>query len=193
MRILVDLDGIVADTLPHWLRRIYYLTGVRATLADITKWNLNENPPLTLLQPNQIFDILNEPGFNVSIPEMSDATLFLKKLHDVGHDISVVTARFGPVAMPETLQWLHAMMPWFDAEKKTFFCYDKHRVDGDILIDDKAETLIKYNQEHPAAKLITIDYPYNQHAPANTIRVSKNGYEWEQIESYINKLTNENL
>ena len=190
MKILVDMDGIVTDTLSTWLERIYFHTGVRATPADITKWNLNENPPLDQVNPKQLFDILNEKEFNLSIPQMPDACHYLEQLHKAGHDISIVTARFGTNCMPETLIWLKEMMPWFNVEKKTWFVYDKHRITGDVLIDDKAETLIKYREVHPEAKLITIDYPYNKHAPADTHRVHKNGYEWEQIESYITKLTN---
>lgn len=193
MKILVDMDGIVTDTLQAWLERIYYWTGVRATPADITKWNLNENPPLDQVKPHQLFDILNEKDFTLGIPQMTDATHHLEQLHKAGHDISIVTARFGTNCMPETLIWLKEMMPWFNVEKKTWFVYDKHRITGDVLIDDKAETLIKYHEEHPQTKLITIDYPYNQHAPADTHRVHKNGYEWEQIESYITKLSNENM
>lgn len=187
------MDGIITNTLPSWLDRIYDTTDVWADPLEIKKWNLIENPPLDKLKLNQILDILNEKDFNLNIPQMNDATQHLEKLHKAGHDISVVTARFGTHCMPETLEWLRIMMPWFDVEKKTWFCYDKHRITGDVLIDDKAETLIKYNQEHPEAKLITIDYPYNKHAPVDTFRARKNGHEWEQIESYINRLTNENL
>lgn len=191
MKILVDLDGIVTDTLPAWLDRIHYRTGVRAVPADITKWNLHENHPLTQCKPEELFDILNEKGFTLNIPQMTDARYYLEKLHKAGHDISIVTARFGTNCMPETLIWLREMMPWLNVEKKAWFCYDKHRITGDVLIDDKAETLIKYRSEHPNAKLITIDYPYNKHAPAGTHRVQKNGREWEAIESYITKLAQE--
>jgi 5'(3')-deoxyribonucleotidase len=93
--------------------------------------------------------------------------------------------------MPETLVWLREMMPWLNVEKKAWFCYDKHRITGDVLIDDKAETLIKYKEWHPNTKLITIDYPYNKHAPADTHRVERNGKEWEAITSYITKLAQE--
>jgi 5'(3')-deoxyribonucleotidase len=190
MRILVDMDGIVTDTLPVWLQRIYETTGVKASIDDIVKWNLNENPPLDTVPLKQILAPLNEKYFTAQLPQMADACLFLKKLHDAGHDISIITARHGAVCIPETIQWVEEMMPWFDAQKKLWFVYDKHRVDADVIIDDKAEYLIEYQKAHPDAHLITIDYPYNKHAPASTHRVLKNGYEWEQIERVINELSN---
>lgn len=191
MRILVDLDGIVTDTLPSWLKRIHETTGVLARPENITKWNLNENPPLDTVPFPQLFGPLNEKDFNVNLPQMADASHYLHQLHKAGHDISIVTARYGTNCMPETLDWLKAMMPWLRTDKKLWFIADKHRVTGDVLIDDKAENLIEYRKEHPNAHLVTIDYPYNQHAPVGTHVVQKNGYEWEAIESHITKITNE--
>jgi 5'(3')-deoxyribonucleotidase len=181
------MDGIIVDTLPTWLQRIYWWTGVKVNPDDITQWDLIKDPALSKLQPSQIFDILDEKHFTLQLPEMPEATRFLEKLHDAGHEINVVTARFGMNCMPETISWLQEMMPWFNAKKKTFFCYDKHRITGDILIDDKAENLVRYNQEYPNAKLITIDYPFNKDTPAGTFRARKDGCEWEQIEFYIRK------
>lgn len=189
MKILVDLDGIVTDTLPAWLKRIHELTGVAVDPNTITKWNLCENPPLDTVDSRTVIGILNELDFNQSLPEMADASRFLKQLHDAGHDISIVTARYGTNCMPETIMWLEQMMPWFNAAKKAWFCYEKHRIAADMLIDDKAETLIEYEKAHPNAHLVTIDYAYNRHAPSKTKRIPKNGYEWEAIESYISSLS----
>ncbi len=189
MKILVDMDGIVTDTLPAWLKRIYELTGVSVEPEKIQKWNLCDNPPLDKLDHKLIVDILNEKDFNINLPQMADATHYLKRLHDAGHDISIVTARHGITCISETIQWLEIMMPWFNVAKKTWFCYEKHRIIADVLIDDKAENLIEYRKMHPNAHLITIDYIFNKHAPSDTKRILKNGYEWEAIESYITKLS----
>lgn len=189
MRILVDVDGIITDTLPAWLQRIYETTGVRAHPSDITKWNLYENPPLDKVAIPDLLAPLSEPGFTLNLPMMADVDVFLKRLRDAGHDISIVTARSGVTCVSETIMWFEQLFPWLDVHKKLWFCHDKHRITADVIIDDKAEYLIDYKQAHPNAHLITIDYPYNQHAPASTHRVLKNGYEWEAIESYIrNKL-----
>lgn len=189
MRILVDIDGIITDTLPSWLQHIYEATGVRAHLSDITRWNLNENQPFQHLAIADLLAPLNKSGFTASLPMMADADRFLKRLHDAGHDVSIVTARCGATCISETIGWFQQMMPWFDVNKKLWFIHDKHRITADVIIDDKAEYLIDYKKAHPDAHLITIDYPYNKHAPAEAHRVLKNGYEWEAIESHIsNKL-----
>lgn len=191
MKILVDLDGIVVDTLPRWLERIYENTGIRVKPEQITKWNLNENPPLDQVEPRVIFNILDEEAFNLSLPQMADASHYLHQLHKAGHELIFVTARFGKNCISETIEWLQEMMPWLNVKKKVWFGYDKHEIAADMIIDDKAETLIAYRAKHPNARLVTIDYPYNQHAPADTHRILKNGYEWEAIESYITRITND--
>ncbi len=189
MKIIVDVDAIITDTLPAWLQRIYETTGIRAYPQDIKKWNLYENAPLNQVAIADLLAPLNEPRFTVNLPMMADANVFLKKLYDAGHDISIVTARHGKICMPETIEWFEQMMPWLNIHKKLWFIHDKHRITADVIIDDKAEYLIDYKNAHPNAHLITIDYPYNQHAPASAHRVLKNGYEWEAIESHIrNKL-----
>ena len=185
MRILVDVDGIITDTLPSWLQHIYEATGTRAHPEDITKWNLNENLALQKLSLPEILAPLNKPGFTANLPMMADVDVFLKKLHDAGHDVSIVTARHGATCITETIEWFRDVMPWFNVEKKLWFIHDKHRLTADVIIDDKAEYLIDFKKANPNAHLITIDYPYNKHAPSETHRVLKNGYEWEAIESYI--------
>lgn len=189
MRILVDLDGIVTDTLPYWLDRIFEKSGVRAHPEQITNWNLNENPPLDTVHQGIIFGLLNSEGFNLALKPMNDVSPVLHRLHKAGHEIQIVTARHGDVCMKETIQWLKQHMPWLAVTKRVGFYYDKEHIKGDVLIDDKAATLIKYREEHPNAHLITIDYPYNKDAPEGTIRVKKDGYEWEQIEKVINELS----
>jgi 5'(3')-deoxyribonucleotidase len=188
MRILVDIDGIITNTLPTWLQRIYETTGVKARLSDVTKWNLYENSPLSQVPIPDLLAPLNERGFTANLPMMADADIFLKKLYDAGHDISIVTARHGVVCIPETIEWFEAMMPWLDVHKKLWFVHEKHRLTADVIIDDKAEYLIDYKNAHPNAHLITIDYPFNKHAPTSTHRVLNNGHEWEAIESHIRKL-----
>ncbi len=190
MRILVDMDGIVTDTLPAWLKRIHEKSGVLATVDQITSWNLNENPPLDKVHQGIIFGILNEKGFNANLPQMNGASKVLHRLHKAGHDIHILTARSGDTCILETIAWLKEHMPWLSTKKKLGFFYDKHRVTGDVLIDDKPSTLHEYREAHPNAHLVTIDYPYNKDAPANTIRVAKDGNEWEAIERVINELSN---
>lgn len=196
LTILVDIDGVVADTLPMWLAYIYQKTGVLATMDDITEWNLARCGPLTQVDPATIYDILNEPDFTTNIQPFPGASEKLEKLHDAGHNIYFVTARHGAVCMPETLTWLRRHFPWVDTKKQLSFIYDKHLMKGDVFIDDSTGNLALYREHHPTADLITIDYSYNQQDIDGIYRVPYADETWDLIYTHINHLAqviNENI
>ena len=67
LRILIDVDGIVANTLPYWLSKIARATetktpegrlpGVIAQVEDIKEWDLSKCPPLDKVDPKLMFGI----------------------------------------------------------------------------------------------------------------------------------------
>lgn len=183
LTILVDLDGIIADSIPHWLDAIHKKFGVKAELKDITQWNLTDCPPLDKLQRQKILDLINQKGFVASIPPMPGALENLKKLHDDGHQIYIVTARTGDVSIPETFAWVRKHLPWFDVEKRLCFLYDKFRFKADIVIDDKWDTLEKYERANKLALLYTIDYPYNKgnDAKYEVTRIQRSETAWDEL------------
>lgn len=63
MRILVDLDGTVCDTLPDWLDCIYQRTGIRAWAHQIIEWEMKHNDVLSALTDAELYAPLHEPGF----------------------------------------------------------------------------------------------------------------------------------
>lgn len=165
LRILVDMDSIVCDSLPYWLQKIANKTGVVAQVEDIKLWAMEKCPPLDKVDPKDIFGLLNEPGFIIGIPPMWGALDGLKRLIADGHEIYLVTARHGPVNMAETLGWVKKHLPFINVEKQLVFCYNKSLIPADIIIDDKAETLAEYKLVHQKTEplLMAIKYPYNAH------------------------------
>jgi len=207
VKILVDIDGIVADTLPYWLDRIHEeaakwfprdVYGLRpAQVGDIDQWGLENCGSLKVihkLAPQIIFGLLNKPGFMAGIPIMPGAAQTLKQLMDDSHEVLLVTARHGPVNMAETLEWVKLHLPFINAEKQLIFCYRKELIPADVLIDDKPETLNRYALAHPSALLMTINYAYNAQAlnvntvPVKTVRFQGHpnlNNTWGAIYGYI--------
>lgn len=185
LKILIDLDGITADTLPHWLKVCNEMYGTKATVEDIKEWNLHASPALSMLKPEQIFGILNMPGFTLDIPVMPGAVENIEALMALGHSVKFLTARYGDVGMPETLHWMKKHFPFVKPDKQVGFYYDKHDIRGDILVDDKGETLIQYNAANPDSKILTINYAYNQMLIPKAIRVEKNEDSWFALRKLI--------
>lgn len=123
----------------------------------------------------------------------------MKQLVDDGHEVYLVTARHGPRSMPDTLEWVQKHMPFLNAERQVIFCYNKHLIPADILIDDKAETLVKYGETHPEAALMAIRYPYNEHLSPDRYKIfgSKTYRDhtltWGQMVGYIQALAEQKL
>lgn len=162
LRILIDLDGIVADTLPYWLQRIANQSKIVAQVEDITQWGMHLCPPLDKVDAKLIYGLLQDQYFTIQIPLMYGAKQALEKLIADGHEIYLVTARHGPVSMPQTIEWVKKHLPFIDAEKQIIFAYNKRLIPADVIIDDKAETLIEYGYHHPKALRMAIKYEYNK-------------------------------
>lgn len=163
MKILIDLDGIVCDSLPRWLQHIADKTGVVAQMFDITDWELTKCPPLDKVDPKAIFKILETPGFTAGIQPFWGAVQAVEQLVEDGHEVMLVTARHGPVSMPETLEWVQRYLPFLDVRTTVVFCHNKELIPADVIIDDRPETLVRYREAHPRALVLGIEYPYNKH------------------------------
>jgi 5'(3')-deoxyribonucleotidase len=163
LRILVDIDGITADTLPHWLGWIANKTGVVAKVSDIDKYDFAQCSPLNQLPASTVYGALQDPGFTTAIPMMPGASENLKKLMDDGHEVYLVTARSGAQHIAETFIWVKEQLPFLDSRKQLIFCYNKDLLSADILIDDQAYTLTNYKAVHPRSSVMGIRYLYNSY------------------------------
>lgn len=169
MKILIDIDGIVTDTLPTWLKKIEEQTGKRATVADITQWDISKCGELASVVAQKIWDILEQPGFYYNLPFIDGAEKALKYLNSK-HEIYLVTARMGHHGYSESHRWLEDKLPFLKKEQ-LIFCPKKELIPADIIIDDKAETLGKYWMLHENSVYMAIEYPYNKplHNPRHTV------------------------
>jgi 5'(3')-deoxyribonucleotidase len=160
LRIICDIDNILADTLPHWLSAIARKYGVYAEINDINQYDLTQCYPLDKLSRSSVFEFLQQPGFTTGIPPMPGAVAVINQLIEDGHEVYLVTARTGATHIIETFAWVKNHLPSFDLARLVFM-KDKHLIQADILIDDNPETLLKFFQSNPAGQLYSIEYPYN--------------------------------
>lgn len=182
--LLFDLDSVIADMLPHWLKAIWKRTGVGAQMEDITRWEMHKCHPLSALQPKDLYADLDDPAFYPPIPVLGGAAYWIPELIKKGYDVKIVTARFRKAAINATIDWLAQHFPTLSVEKNVVFCADKHFHEGALLIDDRLETLVTYGLRWPEAKLATIDYAYNR-ADADLARFYRSSTTWKEIHDWI--------
>ena len=179
MRILIDMDGVMADTVEHWLSRYNEEYDDRLTHNDITQWEIHKfvKPECGL----SMYKIMEREGFFLDLKPMPHLSESMRELQDMGHDLVVVTATptNSRTGLYDKVKWLKTNLPWFDANNFVSTSL-KGVVDGDLLIDDGPHNIAGF----PGATCV-YDQPWNQLVAANH-RVSG----WRDIVALIDRLHN---
>jgi len=188
--ILIDLDSTFVDTLTSWVKHLNArFVNLDLTVDDINEWDFTSIPKLAHISSHKIFNILQEPGFTISLKPMRHAVQVVQRLLAKGNDIYFVTARKGKNHMMETFPWIKDYLPNFHKDR-IIFCSHKHLIRGDVLVDDRPSTMIEYRIWNPNALVLGIEYEYNktlklQHIPL----VKRDKNSWLEIEKLINNFT----
>lgn len=159
MKICLDIDGVITNTLRVWLEIIEQKYGVKAEKHQITQWELHKCEPLTQLSPQQIYGVLDQPGFYYNLPFLHYACPKVLERLNSKHEIYLVTARTN--AERETRLWMADKLPFLKQEQLVF-CANKSLIQADLIIDDRAENIEKYMETHPNSDWLIVEYAYNK-------------------------------
>ncbi len=106
MRIGIDLDDVLADSLPHFLRAFNQRFGFKIDLADAAWRMFRRYPQIPRQEINGFFSELIEGGFFASRPLLPGAREAVERLSDDGHHLVIVTGR-APQDEAITRNWLN--------------------------------------------------------------------------------------
>lgn len=138
-RILVDMDGVLADVYTRFFELHERINGERLTINDVAGKLEAE------AFPDQV-GWVTTPGFFRSVPVMPGSTEGLKLLNNKYHIIVVSLATEFPVSLTDKQLWLHEHFP-FISWKQIVFCGDKNLIKADIMIDDHPKNLDSFEGE----------------------------------------------
>lgn len=188
MRILIDLDSITVDLLQPWLNLYNADYDDHLTVEDITSWDthLSVKPACGM----KIYDYLKRPGFFAGLKPLPGAQAAIANLYAAGHRLYMVTAAPDGSAT-EKVHWVSEWLPFLNAKKQTVICFDKHIIDGDVLIDDSPKNLVNWKAAHPDKFVMGIRYPYNTNTKVAGLLAE--GWQdtelaWKTMLRYINSL-----
>lgn len=168
-RILVDMDGVLADVYARLFEIHEKETGQKLTAEDIAG-KLEEEA-----FPDQR-KWVSAPGFFRTLPVMKGSREVLEKLGSK-YDITVVSlATEFPNSLTDKIMWLHEHFP-FISWKQIVFCGDKSLVKADIMIDDHPKNLDNFK-----GKTYIFTQPLNQFY--NNSRHTKVS-SWAEIEKIL--------
>jgi len=170
-RILVDMDGVLADVYSCFFDLHEKETGERLSVANIAGKLEAE------AFPGQIRWV-STPGFFRSVPVMPGSVEGLKKLNSEYDVVVISMATEFPRSLTDKQLWINDHFP-FISWKQLVLCGNKSLIKADIMIDDHPKNLDSFTGE-----TIMFSQPHNIFLrDTKHLRVSS----WEEIESLLIK------
>ena len=134
LRIAIDMDEVMADALSEHVRRYNTAYGASLTIAELHGRHLEECIPATRRAATEA---MLDASFFDGLPVMADAEEVVRDLA-ARHDVFIVSAAMDvPCSFDAKYRWLRRHFP-FIPPSNIVFCGDKHVIDADYLIDDRA-------------------------------------------------------
>jgi 5'-nucleotidase len=163
MLVACDIDGVVVDLLPEWLRRYNKDYDDRLTEYDITDWNTHQfvKPECGL----KMYDYLKQPDLYDSIVLLPGALEGLERIRSLGHEVAFVTScTYGVVDQKaKRLEDLGvcSSRDGHGLPADLIVANTKRWVGADLLIDDRAQTIVEWIADR-AKRAILVEMPYNK-------------------------------
>lgn len=162
MRILLDIDGVCADFITPCLAAITVHTGKQFDPTAIDDWDIMKALHIAADDAAAIYRSMQVPGLCRSMPVYPGAVEGVQRLRAHG-DVWAVTAPFGgPHWMHERDQWLVEELGFRKADILHVRSDAKHAIKGDVLVEDKTSTLVRWQAHHPTGRGVLFQRRYNE-------------------------------
>jgi 5'(3')-deoxyribonucleotidase len=168
-RVLVDMDGVLADVYPRFFELYEEETGIKKTMDKLIGLKEGEAFP-------ELFRWVGTPGFFRTIPVMPDSQRVLKLLNETYEIIVVSMATEFPESLTDKQLWMNEHFP-FIGWKQIVFCGNKNLIPANLMIDDHLKNLDNFNGD-----TIMFLQPHNIN---NTDHRHKTVSSWSEIEKLL--------
>lgn len=162
-RILIDVDGPMADFVAPALEAIFRVTGKRFKASDHVKgWDLFSGLGLSEDETKTVFQTMQVPGLCLDIPMVDGAKEGIQALREFA-EVWAVTSPFGGEHwMHERDAWLVNHLGFHKDQVLHVRAAAKHGVYGNMLIEDKTETLRSWQSAWPMETAMLFERSYNR-------------------------------
>lgn len=167
--VLVDMDGVLADSLPNWLAAYNLFSGEDIEVEDIKSYGFGQH----VRQPELLFSCLERAMVFLNAKPMPGAVEGFRKLCKA-HDVYVVTYNHEscPSGFQQKLAWMRRHFPEFPSNR-VIFTKNKGMVQGDVIIEDSPDNIQAWLSVNPKGRAFCIAQPYNDNLqPTGVRRVS---------------------
>lgn len=152
MKILIDVDGVLAKTSEKVLALYNKEYAKAVSVEDLIFWEYEKCPNLDAKAGEMFF----RKDFFKDIEVTDGAQEMVRSLLSMGHDLIIATAVFRN-GYEDRHEWLSKWFPEIP-ESNYIFGARKDLLAGDVLLDDKVSNLIGGSTSIP----VLLDQPWNQ-------------------------------
>ena len=157
-RVVVDLDGTVADLCTTLFACLETRHGERLTMDQIKTWKIGDHAKT--FNDDDVEAVLAAPGVFRHLKPYPGAISSVHALIDNGWDVLIASAAAYPTNFSEKAAWVHQHLP-FIHKRQFALIHEKQLLDADALIDDGPHNAVKFREAHPGALITGIAFPYN--------------------------------
>jgi 5'(3')-deoxyribonucleotidase len=154
--VAVDIDGVLADQVPHVLSRAKREFGVSMEKTEITAWDTRvADIPFDQLIARYLLD----PSFVMTMPEMPRAK---EALAVIRSRAKVIVGSSRPVETEkETILWLREHFDFDESQFINTALTGKAALPADILIDDNLDNVGNFVRTKDSKFAILLSQPWN--------------------------------
>jgi len=186
IRICVDMDDVLADLMPEWVKLYRLKTNDKREL-NITEWEIHKSLPA--MPKNEVYDLLNEEGLFLNCKPIEGAINGLTKvISDDRFKLIILTSAASKYAFSEKLKWMKnyfgsGILPHVFASSSSKSknmlsdCYD-------VIIDDSGHVM-KSLEDSDVVKIL-FDRPHNKELPEDLYDYRV--YSWPEIIDKLEKI-----
>lgn len=180
-RVLVDVDGVLADFVTSTLEELIEIGGPRMAYEDIKTWDMFSCIPHAFHEG--LLTAWRRPGFCAGLDLYPGVVEAIDSIRDVA-EVVFVTA-----PMPDAPHWMWERNWWLKrhfgaTERDVVFAVSKHLVVGDVLVDDKTSNVVSWTKHHPQGLGVLWTQPYNRHDVGERLLHTDS---WAEVESLVRR------
>jgi 5'(3')-deoxyribonucleotidase len=178
MRVLLDVDGVIADSSGAFLQGLYYTSGIAATPGDLTDWDFQVALGITPEQERLAWDYVAQDL--AAIPDLPRAVEAVNRIAAV-HQVVFVTA-----PQLDIPGWVPAREAWLGKRfgaMPVIHTHHKQLIPGDWFIDDRLTNVRHWAAANLGGHAILWAAPYNR-APSSAPWITRTA-DWEWVEALL--------
>jgi|SRR5690606_32734157 len=163
-RVLLDVDGVIADFNGLYLKIVEYLFGIKASAEMLTDWSGGKSLGLSAAQEAEVTKVLVGPGMAYMIEPYQGAVTAVRHLAEKAEVFFVTSPFLGSRTWAtDRYEWLKQH---FGALANNYVSTsEKQVVYGDVFVDDKPDNVKKWSKAWPSKVALLWDCPHNRLEP----------------------------